>query len=303
GPTVSTHVVCPVPPSFGTAGGGGYFASQVVGRPTKPEDVTGLAKFGWSEGRPEDAITPFIMARHTSLLPPEMGRFLAREALKLVAQGRLIVVPATGIGCVGAGHGPIETLFAKACNAIPAIKGEATTYPTSLVPYFPDVPLDALAEVALQYSGPLRRFRIALMRKSRQFIDASSGGYEAKQLELELNDALAQISDSQSALRRKYGWGEAHEPMWHRYDGFSCEYLTPIFVLKSMGYRWKIEYVPENISINPEYLPKADEPICAWLHPADTHVETLSKDQIKRIQSELGGKVKAKGKRRTRAVR
>ncbi len=145
GPTVSSHVLCPAPPSLSFAGGGGYRTMIVKGAPPIASGVTGLDR--WETMSEANIATPVIMTRHASLLPAEVGRFLCEEAAPLVSHGRLIIVPATGICCIGSGHGPCESLFAEACNAMPAIKGDAERFPASWVPYFPDIPLSALADV------------------------------------------------------------------------------------------------------------------------------------------------------------
>jgi hypothetical protein len=131
--------MCPLPQSSNSAGGGGYFVFETKGIPSAPADITGLGYL--KTQRMKEGWTPVVYTEYASLLPPDVGRFLCDEAAPLVSLGRLIVVPSTGICCIGIGHGPVESLFADACNAMPAIKGDAARFPASWVPYFPDIPL------------------------------------------------------------------------------------------------------------------------------------------------------------------
>lgn len=283
GPTVSSHVVCPVPASFYDAGGGGYFMTVVDSSPAEVART-----FGLGSGQvvlPSDGKTPAVMARYASLLPDEVARFLREEAAHLVSLGRLIVIPATGICCVGSGHGPLESLFAEACNAIPAIKGDAAMFPASWVPYFPDIPLRALANIAQEHEESLRRFRVLLFRKTRQFRSSGLTGSESKELELEIQDSIAQINDIQAGLRRKHGWGEAREAVASRYDGFSEQSVAPILVLQNMGYRWRVEHAIGGSTAEPNVLPTSDEPIGTWLHPPDTKPELLTGDHVRNLRN------------------
>lgn len=278
GPTVSNRVYCPVTDSFTNAGGGGYIAALVKGIPRDPKSATGMKM--WEHDESADGTTPIIGVSHASLLPPEVGRFLCEDAVHLIALGRLIVVPATGIGCVGTGHGPVEALFAEACNAIPAIKGDAARFPASWLPYFHDIPLNALAHVVQEFDEPLRRLRILLMRKARQFQSSGTTGTEAKELELELQDSIAEITDAHAGLRQKHGWGEAQEAVLSRQDGFTGESIAPILVLQNMGYRWRIERANTDSAAETQMIPKANEPILTWLHPPDTKPKFITQDDM-----------------------
>lgn len=281
GPTVSTPVMCPVPLSFSTAGGGGYFAALLKGVPANPSEVTAFS--GLKPNPSLAGSTSVILTKYASLLPPDVGRFLCDEAAALISRGRLIVVPSTGICCIGTGHGPAESLFAEACNAMPAIKGDAARFPASWVPYFPDIPLAVLADVVEEQEVSMRRLRLLLIRKTRQFRGSGITGGEAKELELEIQDSLAQISESQFNLRRKHGWGEAREAVASRYDGFNEQELAPILVLQDMGYRWRIEHAIGGSAPEPNLLPKSDEPIGTWLQPPDTKPELLTNDHMRNV--------------------
>jgi tetratricopeptide (TPR) repeat protein len=278
GPTVSSRVFCPVPDSFRNAGGGGYIAALIRGAPRDPKAANGMVM--WEHDESADGTTPMIGVSHASLLPPEVGRFLCEEAVHLISLGRLIIVPATGIGCIGTGHGPVETLFAEACNAIPAIKGDAANFPASWLPYFHDIPLNALAHVVQEYDEPLRRLRMILMRKARQFRSSGVTGTESKELEFEIKDSLAEIADTQAGLRRKHGWGEAQEAVLSRHDGFGEDSVAPIFILQNMGYRWRIERATGDSLPELKMIPKENEPILTWLHPPDTKPKFITQDDM-----------------------
>jgi hypothetical protein len=281
GPTVSSHVMCPVPLSFNAAGGGGYMAALTKGLPAAPSDITALSR--WKTKVAKGAVTPVVFTKYASLLPPEVGRFLCEEASPLVSLGRLIVVPSTGICCIGAGHGPVESLFAEACNAMPAIKGDAVRFPASWVPYFPDIPLTVLADVVQEHEASMRSLRLLLMRRTRQFLSSDISGGEGKELELEIQDALARINEAQARLRQKHGWGEAREAVSSRCDGFNEEDIAPILVLQSMGYRWRVEQPLGDSPTEQTLLPKSDEPIGTWLHPPDTRAEFITPEHKRNI--------------------
>ena len=234
----------------------------------------------WKENDSTDAKTAIIAVPCASLFPPEVGRFLCEEAVHLISLGRLILVPATGIGCIGTGHGTSESLFAEACNAIPAIKGDAARSPTSWLPYFQDIPLNALAHVVQEYDESLRRLRILLMRKTRQFRTSGIIGTEAKELELEIQDSLAKIADTQAGLRRKYGWSEGQEAVSSDHDGFDEDSIAPILILQNMGYRWRIERAAGEPAPEMRMIPQDNEPILTWLHPADTRPKFITQDDM-----------------------
>jgi len=193
---------------------------------------------------------------------------------------------------VSSGHGPLESLFAEACNAMPAIKGDAAHLRASWVPYFPDIPLGALADVAREHETSLHRLRLLLFRKTRQLRSSGVTGAESKELEWEIQDSLAEITDAQAGLRRKHGWSEAHESVATRHDGFSEEHVAPILLLQNMGYRWRVEPTFGAPLPEPTLLPKHDEPVGTWLQPADTAPERLSNDQMREIQRNIKRKRK-----------
>ena len=278
-PTVSSQVACPVPPTMKKAGGGGYLVMLVSGVPTNSDVLNGR------DIRPQiaesiEGSTPFISNPNASLLPDEVGVFLVGEAKALVAAGRLIVVPYTGIGAAGMGHGFVNNLFAQACDAMPAIKGDASRLSPSWIPYFPDVPLEALGDVLGEHELPLSRLRRLIYRKAREYRASGVVGTEAKEFEMELRDSIAELADAQAALRRKHGWSEESEAVASLSDGFTESTVRPLLVLQSMGYRWHVEQVSSVQTAAPENMPRDDEPICTWLQPPDTVSRFVTGDEV-----------------------
>ena len=282
GPTLSSRVICPVPPSFRTTGGGGYFASLTNDAPLVPSEVTG--RFPWKVKKSKEVITPIVATAYASLLPEDVGHFLTEEAAQLVRLGRLIVVPSTGICCIGTGHGPLESLFAEACNAMPAVKGEAAGFPATWVPYFPDIPLGVLAEVVQEQEASMRKLRLLLMKHTRRFRTGAITGGEAKELELEIQDSIAQVCEAQAGLRRKHGWGEAREAVASGYDGFNEQSLAPILIMQSMGYRWRVEHAIGGLNAEPSLKPRSNEPIGTWLHPPDSKPKFIGEKDVSDIK-------------------
>src|SRR2546421_9410764 len=122
------------------------------------------------------------------------------------------------------------------------------------------------------------------MRKTCHFRRTGIIGGEAKELELEIQDALSQITEAQSRLRRKHGWGEAQEAVASRYDGFNEQDVAPILLLQNMGYRWRVEHAIGGSAPEPTLLPKSNEPIGTWLHPPDTKPEILTDEHVRNIE-------------------
>ena len=276
GPTISSRVFSPVPPSFDTPGGNGYIAALIEGKPADPSHASGQ---GMWKTVPDSVGTFVVAAPHASLLPDDLVAFLVGEASALVARGRLIVVPSTGVCCIGAGHGPAESLLAEACNAIPVVRGESPALPTSWVPYFPDVDLHVLADVVEEHEHATRRLRSLLMRKSRE-LRLSGGGGEAKELELNLHDAVAHFSDAHAGLRRKHGWASTTEGLAATYDGVTEEDVAPILLLRSMGYRWRVESGAGVAADVQGHLPKKDEPVGTWLSPPDSKPNFIRPEDV-----------------------
>jgi hypothetical protein len=106
-------------------------------------------------------------------------------------------------------------------------------------------------------------------------------------LELEIQDSIAQIAETQEKLRQKHGWGEAREGIASRYDGFSEQDLAPILILQNMGYRWRVEHAIGGVMPEAILLPKSNEPIGTWLHPPDSKPRFLRDDEINNMNRNM----------------
>ena len=290
GPMVSSSVMFPAHGEMSTLGGGGYLLFRMRGKILNAGKLNGTTVKIQAD---EAAMDPLavLFAPYSSLLPAEVGAFLSNEALSLFASGRLLVVPSTGIGSVALGHGFIDGMFAEACDALPAIKGSADSQPPTWLPYFADAPLEAMCDVIADHELPLSRLRTLILRRAREFRASGIVGSEAKELELELRDALRQLGDAQGSLRRKHGWSVASEGVASVQDGFNNEALRPVLVLQTMGYGWRVERA--NVAFpsqQPVHMPDPDEPICSWLHPPDTKPRFISGEEVKKAMQATKGK-------------
>jgi tetratricopeptide (TPR) repeat protein len=229
-----------------------------------------------------------------SLLPENVVKFLVSEAKPLLEQGRLLLVPAAATGCFHPGHGPLENLFAEICNAVPCVKSTDSQNPIGLLPYFPDVPLDALADVIGEHSQTLARLRLLLIRHSRELRSHADPRAAMKELDLEIQDALASLRDLEARLSRRNGWAKRDEPLAGSRLGFTDQQAfqaafesegsrplvslsamlgglerqawSPVLVLESMGYDWRVAS-PSAVQPRKRYEPEAGEAIGAWLCP------------------------------------
>ena len=270
--------IVPFPGDYVGPGGWGYavcLGSQLNKEPTHTR--TWYPAMGWG-----------------SLLPADVAKFLVTEAKPLLEQGRLLLVPAAATGCFHPGHGPLENLFAEICNAVPCVKGTNSQNPIGLLPYFPDVPLDALADIIGEHNETLARLRLLLIRHSRDLRSHANPQGAMKELDLEIQDALATLRDLESRLSRKNGWEKKDE----RIAGSRLDYTeqdahkaaiesqgsrplvslsamlkgserpvwSPVLVLESMGYGWRVTD-PSVAQPRERYAPEEGEAIGAWLCP------------------------------------
>jgi hypothetical protein len=203
-----------------------------------------------SEGR-----NLYLCIGHASRLPDDVIAFLMTEARPLLAAGRLVVVPATGVGCVHPGHGPLEQLLAESANAIPGVRssGKPTEVPIGMMPYSPDVPFEVLADVIQEQQGDLRKLRRLLMRRTRELIPNNSQAISHKELALEIDDALRDLTAKQDETARARGLSSTEEPLRGAVSRFYCDpsplrpivepsssTFAPLLTLRNFGYRWSI---------------------------------------------------------------
>ncbi|MGH9428753.1 MAG: tetratricopeptide repeat protein, partial [Terriglobia bacterium] len=247
-----------VPEVFGEPGGYGY----ILGSPVKDDS-----------GR--DA---WLVMAHASLLPVEVISFLMNEARPLLAAGRLIVVPATGIGCVHPGHGPLEQLVTESANAIAGLRSsdKSNEVPIGMMPYSPDAPFELLADIIEAQQPQLRKLRRLLIRRTRELAPNEAGIIANKELALEIDDALRDLADEQNATARKRGVASAQEPL----NGGFCRFhrngsrllpgpaaspspFAPLLTLQNFGYKWGIS----SPGSQPEgrYEPGKESVVGTWL--------------------------------------
>ena len=178
-----------------------------------------------------------------------------KEARQLLEDGRLVVVPATGVGCVHPGHGPLEQLLTESANAVAGLRGsgKSNEVPIGLIPYSPDAPFDLLADIAQAQQGELRKLRRLLIRRTRELAPNEAGIVANKELALEIDDVLRDLADQQTSTARKRGVASAKEPLngsfcrFHR-DGSrlrpcsasSPSPFAPLLTLQNFGYKWGV---------------------------------------------------------------
>lgn len=192
---------------------------------------------------------------HASRLPDEVTAFLMTEARPLLAAGRLVVVPATGVGCVHPGHGPLEQLLAESANAIPGLRssGKPNEEPIGLMPYSPDVPFELLADIVQEQQGDLRKLRRLLIRRTRELTPNVSRAISHKELALEIDDAFRNLTEKQNETARQHGLSSIEEPLRAAFSHFYCDAsplrpsaepspftFAPLLTLQNFGYRWSI---------------------------------------------------------------
>jgi tetratricopeptide (TPR) repeat protein len=270
--------IVPFPGDYAGPGGWGYAVcagSKLDRKPTHTR--TWYPAMGWG-----------------SILPAAVANFLATEAKPLLEQGRLLLVPAAAIGCFHPSHGPLENLFSEICNAVPCVKGNNSPNPIGLLPYFPDVPIAALADVIGEHNQTLAKLRLLLIRQSRELRLHGDPQAAMKELELEIQDALASLRDLEASLSRKKGWAKRDEPLaGSRFDftrqqmfqaafesegsrplvslsamlgGLERQVWSPVLMIESMGYGWRVASASAT-QPRKRYQPEEGEAIGAWLCP------------------------------------
>ena len=177
------------------------------------------------------------------------------DALPLLAAGRLIVVPATAVGCVHPGHGPLEQLLTESANAIAGLRRSENSneVPIGMMPYSPDAPFQLLADIVQEQQKTLRNLRRLLIKRTRELAPNEAGIIANKELALEIDDALRDLADQQSGTARKRGVASIKEPLsggfcrFHRNGSrllpstaASNSPFAPLLTLKNFGYKWGI---------------------------------------------------------------
>lgn len=217
---------------------------------------------------------------HASLLPVEVISFLMTEARPLLAAGRLIVVPATGVGCVHPGHGPLEQLLTESANAVVGLRSseKSNEVPIGMMPYSPDAPFELLADIIEAQQNELRKLRRLLIRRTRELAPKEAGIIANKELSLEIDDALRDLADQQNATARKRGVSSAKEPLnggfcrFHRNGsrllpsfGASSSPFAPLLTLQNFGFKWGVG--SPGSQTRGRYEPGKESVVGSWLAP------------------------------------
>ena len=283
GPAWVDGVIAPVPASDNVIGGASYGViptRTVCNTERSGEWLPGL-KFG-------------------GFLPDEVISFLTEEALSLVKQGRLIVIPGHAVGCTNPGHGPFEGLFSKLCSAIPVVSNLTLppAFPIGFLPYFADVPISAIVDVMQEHSEDLSRLRMLLIKRARESAACRDASAASKSMDLEIADSLKFLHDYHIVLKRTHGWTVSEEAIGNSSYSWSQEELSvaarrqggatgvwpvgastrleeasnwmPLFALQKQGYKWNIVASSESNDESNAREPSTPEaPVGGWLEPPD----------------------------------
>jgi tetratricopeptide (TPR) repeat protein len=223
-----------------------------------------------------------------SWLPEEVTKFLVTEAKSFLASGRMLLVPASGVGCVSPGHGAIEQLLTESANCIPAIhRVQEQGLQLGLLPYALDVPLDVLFDFVNNSQDDLLHMRNLVFNKAA---DIKTNGLQtsSKGLQIEIADALKRLREQNAALvsKRNLCAGEQETqvgiaPFHISGRGLadagnsSNSMFAPLLTLESMGYGWKIGLSSQSPP-SYRYEPAEGEAIGAWLAPPKCGVQLLT---------------------------
>lgn len=262
GPTDNGLAIVPVPEDYEEPGGWGYAICA------GDELVLEGSKRTWHPAM-----------GYISIFPDDVAEFLATEAVSFVRSGRLIVVPATGAGCINPGHGPFEQLLAEAANAFPGVrwKGGGGS-PIALLPHSPDAPLDRLFDLVEDETERLRKLRLLLLKRSRAISPVTELTTEERLLAMEIEDALRDFEKCREAMARKAGLARSEEPLVGRTARFrvggqrvgdeehSDSPFAPLFALQTLGYGWRVagSHVPR---FPGRFQPQEGDVVGAWLAP------------------------------------
>ena len=259
GPTKSSFDILPIPGDYCDPGGWGYVVAA----------GTTLKRRGSSRKW-------YPALAHRSLLPDDVGHFLAHDARPFLSTGRLIVVPAVGAGCFSPGHGPFEQLLSEAANAVPTIRWrDRTGLRIGAIPHSPDAPFEVLAGLANEEEERLRKLRLLLLRRSRECAGSYETEVESKLLALEIDDALRDFEARHGVVVRKRGFAHATESLGggtarFRSDGrklsksLSNSPFAPLFLLQGLGSGWRVES-SEIPRLAARFEPQEGDVIGTWL--------------------------------------
>jgi hypothetical protein len=208
-------------------------------------------------------------------LPTEVIRLLATDALPLLEQGRLIVLPGPSVGCHREGFGPSEQLLSGLMGAtsVGHASGFGSAFPLGVLPYFEDAPLGLLADLAAADADAQRRLRLALIRKTNEL--RLHGAVEAVNREIvdEIADALASLDDVHRGISRRRGYETRHEQIGSAAVPFQSAW-APVLALRRLGYRMNLAPISSGkAKATKDFAPKEGTPFGNWLHLPGQHMK------------------------------
>ncbi len=212
---------------------------------------------------------------YATRLQEEVITFMQTEARELIAAGKLLIVPASVVGCISPGWGPMEQGIAEAGNAIPGTRAKFDEIMgVGSLPYSPDLPIPALLEFADKYEAEfleIRKNLAARVAAYRQVGDESTD----QRLQRDIQDLLKMAEAKQSTDKiskkeriAKEAIGFATSPFRNglRLDAKpnAPKTFEPLLVLQTMGYGWKMGKLDTNEN-QPPYQVSKGETVGAWL--------------------------------------
>jgi tetratricopeptide (TPR) repeat protein len=208
----------------------------------------------------------YVMGRGP-YLPHELIKFLATDALPLIEQGRLFVVPAPAVGCSEDPFGAPEYLLADLMAATPLAQSmpSGPAFPLGVLPYFEDAPFGTLADLAAKDANAPRRLRLALIRKTGELRTHRAPETVSREIADEIADALAALDSTHRGLSRKRGYSTGHDPLGATAISFQNAW-APVLTLRRLGYRMTLaEHASTKIEARKRFIPEKGTPFGNWL--------------------------------------
>lgn len=214
---------------------------------------------------------------YATRLPDDVITFMQLEARELIAAGKLLIVPASVVGCISPGWGPMEQGIAEAGNAIPGTRAKfEEMMGVGSLPYSPDLPIPALMEFADKYETDFLEIRKNLAARVAAYRQAGNESTDQR-LQRDIQDLLKMAEAKQSTdkiLKKeriaKEVIGFATSPFRNglRLDAEpnAPKTFEPLLVLQTMGYGWKMGKLDANDN-QPPYRVSKGETVGAWLCP------------------------------------
>jgi tetratricopeptide (TPR) repeat protein len=216
----------------------------------------------------------FFVTGHGAYLPISLIKLLTTEALPLLEQGRLIVLPAPAVGCAHDAFGSSEQLLADLMAATPLAQTSvlASSFPLGVLPYFENAPFGVLADLVAEDANAARRLRLALIRKTNEL--RVHGALEAVSREIadEIADALASLDGTHRGISRKRGFATGHDRLGATARSFQDSW-APVLTLRRLGYRMTIAKMNSQPDGKRErFVVKEGTPFGNWLNLPGQHV-------------------------------